>query len=86
MDSEKETAEMSGVSRRRMLQIMGAGAGAAALGGMMANSASAIENPFPFTPRGRLKNRPNFLVVVVDEMRFAPFMNRPNSLVGVNEI
>ena len=72
MDSEKETAEMSGVSRRRMLQLMGAGAGAAALGGMMANSASAIENPFPFTPRGRLKNRPNFLVVVVDEMRFAP--------------
>ena len=72
MDSEKETAEISGVSRRRMLQLMGAGAGAAALGGMMANSASAIENPFPFTPRGRLKNRPNFLVVVVDEMRFAP--------------
>lgn len=60
------------LSRRRLLQIMGAGVGAAALSGMSTGPSSAIEPLLPFSPRGPLKNRPNFLVVVVDEMRYAP--------------
>lgn len=77
MTTEPGSDALSGVSRRRMLQILGATAGAAALSGMGSSQASAIENPFPFTPRGRLKRRPNFLVVVVDEMRYAPIYESP---------
>ena len=62
----------SDVTRRRLLQMLGAGAGAAALAGMNAGSASAVQPLLPFVPRGRLTRRPNFLVIVVDEMRYAP--------------
>ncbi len=62
-------ADDSGLSRRRVLQGIGAAgvlAGAAAMG---TSPAQAADLP-PFTPRGRLKKRPNFLVVVVDEQRY----------------
>ena len=70
MNTEEPT---NGLSRRTMLQLLGAGVGAAALTGVAANQASAAESPLlPFTPRGRITRRPNFLVIVVDEMRYAP--------------
>lgn len=72
MTDETGTQTSEGMSRRRILQLLGATSGAAALSAMGANQASAIEDPFPFKPRGRLTRRPNFLVIVVDEMRYAP--------------
>ncbi|MDA2987079.1 MAG: sulfatase-like hydrolase/transferase [Actinomycetota bacterium] len=57
------------LSRRRVLQGIGAAgvlAGAAAMG---TGPAQAEDLP-EFTPRGRLKRRPNFLVIVVDEQRY----------------
>ena len=65
-------AATAGLSRRRMLQLLGATAGAAALAGAAATPSAAVDSLLPFTPRGRLRRRPNFLVIVVDEMRFAP--------------
>ncbi len=70
MTTEQPT---NGLSRRTMLQLLGAGAGAAALTGVAASQASAADTSLlPFTPRGRITRRPNFLVIVVDEMRYAP--------------
>ncbi len=64
----------SRLSRRRMLQLMGAaGAAAAAAGVGVAGASTAAAAPMqPFRPRGRLKRRPNFLIIMVDEMRAAP--------------
>ncbi len=61
----------SQLSRRRLLQAMGAaGVAAATLG---ATSGTAEATPMqPFRPRGRLRRRPNFLILMVDEMRHAP--------------
>jgi len=87
------TPESSGLSRRRMLQLLGATAGAAALAGAGAGQASAADSLLPFTPRGRLKRRPNFLVIVVDEMRYAPIYEsaelkswRQSNLRNINSI
>ena len=68
-----DTTPESGLSRRRLLQAAGvAAAGAAAIGASTnASAASAARKP-PFSPRGRLRKRPNFLIVVVDEQRYAP--------------
>jgi len=61
------------MSRRRLLQAMGAaGVGAAALGATAGASTAAAAPMQPFRPRGRLKRRPNFLIFMVDEMRYAP--------------
>lgn len=57
MTDETGTQTSEGMSRRRMLQLLGATSGAAALSAMGANQASAIEDPFPFKPRGRLTRR-----------------------------
>lgn len=62
--------------RRRMLQLLGAGAGSAALVGSGAGAAQAAVPP-PFTPRGRLRRRPNFLVITVDQMRYPPVYETP---------
>lgn len=65
----------SRMSRRRLLQAMGAaGVAAAAVGaGVGAGATPAAAAPMqPFRPRGRLKRRPNFLIFMVDEMRHAP--------------
>ena len=61
----------SQLSRRRLLQAVGAaGVAAAAMG---AGSGTAQAAPMqPFRPRGRLRRRPNFLIIMVDEMRHAP--------------
>jgi len=61
----------SRLSRRRLLQAIGAtGVGAAAIG---VGSSGAQAAPMqPFRPRGRLQRRPNFLIFMVDEMRHAP--------------
>ncbi len=47
------------------------GAGSAALAGGGDGAARAAA-PLPFTPRGPLGRRPNFLVVIVDQMRYPP--------------
>jgi choline-sulfatase len=69
--SDPRTTRMS---RRRLLQAMGAaGAAAAAVGAGVGAGATAAAAPMqPFRPRGRLKRRPNFLIFMVDEMRHAP--------------
>ena len=72
MINENSGLPDTGLSRRRMLQLLGVTAGAAALATAGASQAAAVDSLLPFTPRGRLKRRPNFLVVVVDEMRYAP--------------
>ena len=56
------------ISRRHLL----AGAAVvAAASGLTAGPVQAVK-PEPFRPRGGLTRRPNFLVIVVDEMRAAP--------------
>ena len=59
-----------------MLQLLGAGAGSAALVGSGAGPAQAAA-PLAFTPRGRLRRRPNFLVIIVDQMRYPPVYETP---------
>ena len=60
------------LSRRRLLQ--GVGAAGVVAAGMAAGmgSAAAAEAQLPFTPRGKLRRRPNFLVFIIDEQRYAP--------------
>jgi arylsulfatase A-like enzyme len=58
-----------GVSRRQLLQ--GAGATAAALAVSQAGIPAGKAAP-PFRPRGKLKRRPNFLVILADEYRYPP--------------
>ncbi|MDA3022381.1 MAG: sulfatase-like hydrolase/transferase [Actinomycetota bacterium] len=72
MNNDNNGVPDVGLSRRRMLQLLGATAGAAALSTAGASQASAVDSLLPFTPRGRITRRPNFLVIVVDEMRYAP--------------
>ena len=63
----------SGISRRSLLQAAGAAAaGAAALGATRDAAAAPTARRRPFSPRGRLRKRPNFLIILVDEMRYAP--------------
>lgn len=57
------------ISRQRFMREAGLAAGALTLGGsLLASEAEAAPAP-PFTPRGRLARRPNFLIVMVDEKR-----------------
>ncbi|MDO9486085.1 MAG: sulfatase-like hydrolase/transferase [Actinomycetota bacterium] len=65
-------AEESDLSRRRLLQAAGV-AGVAGLAVASGSSASAAPAAAPFVPRGRLRRRPNFLIVMMDEQRHAPF-------------
>ena len=68
----------SGVSRRRLLQAAGvAAAGVAAAGAMASGTASAAPALRPFQPRGRLRRRPNFLIIMMDEQRYAPVYESP---------
>jgi choline-sulfatase len=67
-----QTESASSVSRRRVLQSMGAAGVVAAGLAAGAGSAAASEPLAPFTPRGKLTRRPNFLVIIVDEQRMAP--------------
>jgi arylsulfatase A-like enzyme len=72
MNNVNNESPTGGLSRRRMLQLLGATAGAAALSTAGASQAAEVDSLLPFTPRGRITRRPNFLVIVVDEMRYAP--------------
>ena len=62
-----------GMSRRQLLAgIAAASAGAGVLGLGLAPTAQADPAPLaPFTKRGRLSKRPNFLVIMIDEQRQA---------------
>lgn len=64
----------NGLSRRRLLQAAGAAAaGAAVIGATGAGTTAAQAAPLgPFEQRGRLRRRPNFLIILVDEQRYAP--------------
>jgi len=57
-----------------LLQAAGvAGIAAAGVAGMAASSGAIQAAPMaPFRPRGRLRRRPNFLIVMMDEQRHAP--------------
>ena len=60
------------LSRRRLLQA--AGIAGVAASGIAATAPTAVAAPkTPFKPRGRLRRRPNFLIVMMDEQRYAPF-------------
>lgn len=72
----EETAG-TGLSRRHLLQAAGAAAVGAAAVGMTASSANAAPVLKPFRPRGRLRRRPNFLIVMMDEQRSAPVYETP---------
>ncbi|MGA1147391.1 MAG: sulfatase-like hydrolase/transferase, partial [Candidatus Nanopelagicales bacterium] len=63
------------ISRRRILQAAGVAGVAATSAAAMATSSAAASQPF--RPRGRLSRRPNFLIIMVDEMRTAPAYESP---------
>ncbi|MCU0278467.1 MAG: sulfatase-like hydrolase/transferase [Candidatus Nanopelagicales bacterium] len=65
-------SDPSGPSRRDLLVGLGAATAAVGIAPALVQSAAQAAKPGPFTPRGRLRRRPNFLVIVVDEMRSAP--------------
>lgn len=80
-DAESETAGdeasvINGLGRRGFLGLAGLTAGAAMVGGIgQAGPAAAAGRgalPKSARPRRGLPNRPNFLIIMVDEMRFAP--------------
>jgi choline-sulfatase len=72
----ESTGSQGGLSRRRLLQAAGM-AGVAA--GLAATTRTAQAAPMPqFRPRGRLKRRPNFLIVMMDEQRHAPVYETPD--------
>ena len=69
-----EKTDNSGLSRRRLLQAAGV-AGVVGAAASASSSATATARRVPrqrFMPRGRLKRRPNFLIVMMDEQRHAP--------------
>ena len=61
-----------GLSRRQLLAAAGAAGVAAAGATAAAGSASAAPVAPPFRPRGRLRRRPNFLIIMMDEQRTPP--------------
>jgi len=67
--------DMPEISRRRLIQAAGV-AGIAAAGAAAGSSAPALAAQ-PFQPRGRLRRRPNFLIIMVDEQRTAPSYESP---------
>lgn len=67
------TESQSGLSRRKLLQAAGVVGAAAGLAAAQSTAAHADSRPAPFRPRGRLRRRPNFLIVMMDEQRAAPF-------------
>jgi len=65
------------LSRRKLLQAAGV-VGAAAGLTTHTPAVAHVESPQePFRPRGRLRSRPNFLIVMMDEQRAAPFYETP---------
>jgi arylsulfatase A-like enzyme len=70
-DDGKTDGADGGLSRREVLRGAGAVAAAAALTQAGIPTAEADPSP-PFEPRGKLKRRPNFLVIIADEYRYPP--------------
>ena len=66
------TPDDAGLSRRRLLQAAGV-VGAAGMAASLSSQQAAQAAPLPFSARGRLRRRPNFLIIMVDEQRHAPF-------------
>ncbi len=66
---EPHAEARAGISRRRLLQGAGATAAGIALTQAGLPRAKAAE---PFTPRGKLRRRPNFLFILADEYRYPP--------------
>ncbi|CAB4692846.1 MAG: sulfatase-like hydrolase/transferase [Actinobacteria bacterium] len=65
------------LSRRKFLQATSV-AGVTAAGLAASSRPAAQAAPLPkFKPRGRLRRRPNFLIVMMDEQRAAPFYESP---------
>lgn len=75
--SPEDPAQPLSLSRRRLLQAAGVAGAAAGLAATAGTAAAASPSPSRFTPRGRLKRRPNFLIIMVDEQRTAPFYESP---------
>ncbi len=68
-----ESVDGGGLSRRRLLQAAGVAAAGAATAGAVTQQSPARASSVPrFRPRGRLRRRPNFLIIMVDEQRHAP--------------
>ncbi|MCF8551887.1 MAG: sulfatase-like hydrolase/transferase, partial [Candidatus Nanopelagicales bacterium] len=65
-----ESGSESGLSRRRLLQAAGVAGAAVAMACTSVTQPAAAAQPFK--PRGRLRRRPNFLIVMMDEQRAAP--------------
>lgn len=73
----ENTESTDGLSRRRLLK--NAGVATVAVAGLAAASGATVNAaPMPkFKPRGRLRKRPNFLIIMMDEQRAAPFYESP---------
>lgn len=70
-NGSSEGLASAAMSRRRLLQAAGI-AGVAAAGMAVGGNPVQAAPMAPFRPRGRLRRRPNFLIVMVDEQRSAP--------------
>jgi choline-sulfatase len=79
-------ADGRSLSRRRFIQ--GLGGAAAAVGATQAataaDAAAARPRRRPFRPRGRLKRRPNFLVILTDQYRY-PVAYESQALIDYRE-
>jgi choline-sulfatase len=79
-DSRTPEAERSGISRRALLRLMGAGAASAALLPTAGASAALADDDDTAAVQGRgdlRPRRPNFLVILVDELRSSPVYESP---------
>src|ERR1700733_16136828 len=69
-----KVSEKSGLFSRRRFMKGGGGAAAAAgvtqFGQSAAAAGAAVPSAPPFEPRGKLRQRPNFLLIMADEYRF----------------
>ena len=78
-DSRVTDAEGSGITRRNLLRLMGASAASAALMPTVGSGAAmADDDDAAVQSRGDIRRRrPNFLVILVDEMRSSPVYESP---------
>ena len=66
-----DETQQGGFSRRQLLQAAGVAAAGMAVVGASNSTASAAPRK-SFRARGRLRRRPNFLIIMMDEQRHAP--------------
>lgn len=70
MTGDKVSEQKKGVSRRRFIQGAGVAAATAGMTQSGPPAAAATATAPAFQPRGRLRQRPNFLFIMADEYRF----------------